>query len=266
MATLLWFKRDLRLEDHPALASVTGPVLPLYIVEPAYWRLPDTSARQWAFTAECLVELRTALAGLGVPLVVRVGEAVAVLDALCRAHGIRHLLSHEETGNLWTFARDRRVADWARGAGVAWRELPQSGVVRRLGSRDGWAARRDRFIARAQLAPPTALEPVAGVEPGPIPSAQALRLAPDPCPYRQAGGRAAGLDALASFLTSRGEGYRAAMSSPVTGERACSRLSPYLALGALSGREVAQAAAARKAERPGGGWGASLKSFEARLA
>jgi deoxyribodipyrimidine photo-lyase len=56
------------------------------------------------------------------------------------------------------------------------------------------------------------------------------------------------------------------MASPVTGERACSRLSPFLALGALSGREVAGAAAARRAARPGGGWGASLRSFESRLA
>jgi deoxyribodipyrimidine photo-lyase len=56
------------------------------------------------------------------------------------------------------------------------------------------------------------------------------------------------------------------MSSPVTGERACSRLSPHLAWGTLSGREVAQATAARQAERPGGAWGGSLRSFQSRLA
>ena len=46
--------------------------------------------------------------------------------------------------------------------------------------------------------------------------------------------------ALDTFLTTRGEPYRAAMSSPLTGERACSRLSAHLALGALSGRAVWQ--------------------------
>ncbi len=56
------------------------------------------------------------------------------------------------------------------------------------------------------------------------------------------------------------------MASPVTAERACSRLSPHLALGALSLREVAQATAARQADRPGGGWGGSLRSFQSRLA
>ncbi|MFL4470788.1 FAD-binding domain-containing protein [Tateyamaria armeniaca] len=58
------------------------------------------------------------------------------------------------------------------------------------------------------------------------------------------------------------------MSSPVTGEIACSRLSPYLAFGCLSVREVSRATADRQREVKGtrAGWGGSLKSFQARLA
>ncbi len=266
-SVLVWFKRDLRVHDHPALAraAALGRVLPLYIAEPEYWRLPDTSARQWDFTAECLTGLRADLAELGAPLIVRTGEAVEVLSGLCRRHRIGRILSHEETGNLWTYARDRRVAAWARDAGVIWEELPQSGVVRRLHGRDGWAMRRDAFTSAPVAAVP-GLAGIVAIEPGPIPTSRALRLAPDRCPHRQTGGRGKAMETLESFLAVRGAPYRAAMSSPVTGERACSRLSPYLALGVLSGREVAQAAAARQAERPGGGWGPSLRSFQSRLA
>lgn len=268
MNVLVWFKRDLRVEDHPALALAAGlgPVLPLYIVESEYWRQPDTAARHWAFIAESLAELRGALGALGAPLVVRVGEAVPVLDRLCRANGISRIVSHEETGNLWTFARDRAVADWARRAGIDWTELPQQGVVRRLPARAEWGARRDAFVAAGPIPAPVALDAVAGVEPGPIPTARALRLPEDRCPHRQAGGRAQGLALLDSFLMVRGRPYRAAMSSPVTGERACSRLSPHLAYGTLSGREVAAAVNVRVAERPGPGWGGSLASFQSRLA
>ncbi|MFN3845384.1 MAG: FAD-binding domain-containing protein [Paracoccaceae bacterium] len=268
MNVLVWFKRDLRLNDHPALthAAGLGRLLPLYVVEPEYWALPDTSARQWAFTAECLADLRRDLAGRGAPLVVRVGDAVQVLDRMCRQHRIDQIISHEETGNLWTFARDKRVAAWAREAGIAWHELPQSGVVRRLASRNGWARRRDAFTTQPQLPTPDALQSVSGVEPGVIPTARALRLAEDRCPHRQTGGRNHALLALDSFLTKRGEPYRSAMSSPLTGERACSRVSPYLALGALSGREVEQATTARLAERPGGRWPGALTSFQSRLA
>jgi deoxyribodipyrimidine photo-lyase len=61
------------------------------------------------------------------------------------------------------------------------------------------------------------------------------------------------------------------MASPVTGENACSRLSPFLTYGALSMREVAQAAWARQrqlaAERPLGHsvWSRSIRSLIARL-
>ncbi|MDM7930472.1 FAD-binding domain-containing protein [Tabrizicola sp.] len=267
MNVLVWLKRDLRVNDHPALtlAAELGPVLPVHIVEPELWAGPDASARQWEFVAESLEDLRGQLAALGAPLVVRVGEAVAVLDRLCRQHHIARIISHEETGNLATYARDRRVAAWARGAGLDWTELPQTGVVRRLASRDGWAGLRDGFMAGAAL-PPPALHAIAGAEPGLIPSARALKLAADPCPHRQSGGRAQGTKLLETFLTRRGEPYRAAMSSPLTGERACSRLSPHMAHGTLSLREVVQATATRQAERPGGRWGGALTSFQSRLA
>jgi deoxyribodipyrimidine photo-lyase len=270
MTTILWFKRDLRVSDHPALARAAaagGAVLPLHVVEPEYWRLPDTSHRQWSFTAECLAELREALGRLGAPLVVRVGDAVEVLETLRAAHGVTDLVSHEETGNLWTYARDRRVAAWARARGLRWTELPQSGVVRRLASRDGWARARDSYVFGAGVAMSRGLKAVAE-EPGAIPSAADLGLAPDGCTARQRGGRAEAERLLGSFLAARGRDYRRAMSSPVEGEAACSRLSPHLAMGTLSVREAAQAAALRQREVRGtrDGWGGSLRSFQARLA
>lgn len=268
MLSLLWFKRDLRLHDHPALAhaAAAGPVLPLYIVEPDLWAQPDAAGRQWGFVAECLVDLRAGLAALGQPLLIRTGDAVDVLAALHARHGFGQIVSHEETGNGWTYARDRRVAAWARAQGLGWLELPQSGVVRRLAGRDGWAARRDAFVTRPQAPTPAALAPVADVS-GAIPAPRGLKLTDDPCPNRQPGGRAAGLRLLDSFLDARGQSYRSAMSSPLGAERACSRLSPYLAFGALSVREVTQtAAAARTARRGQGTWPQALKSFDARLA
>ncbi len=263
---IVWFKRDLRVEDHRPLAAAAeaGPVLPLLVAEPGWWGQETMAGRHWDFVAECLAELRAALAALGQPLVIRVGEPEAVFEAVRRAHGLAGLWSHEETGDLHSFARDRRVAAWARARGVPWREFRQSGVIRRIGSRDGWARRWDAFMAEPAAKPP-ALAPLAGVEPGPIPNAAALGLAPDLCPGRQAGGRAAALERLASFLAKRGETYRRAMSAPVPAAEACSRLSPHLAWGTLSMREAAQALAARRAERPGGHWPGALASFSGRL-
>lgn len=267
MLSLVWFKRDLRVQDHPALALAAsqGAVLPVYISEPDLWAQPDASARQWAFVEESVADLRADLAALGQPLLIRSGDAVDVLARLHGRYRFAQIVSHEETGNGWTYARDRRVVAWARAQGLRWVEVPQSGVVRRLKGRDGWAAARDAFVA-APLAPIPMLTPVAEGT-GALPSARSLKLADDRCPNRQRGGRAAGVLALESFLATRGQPYRFAMSSPLSAERACSRLSPYLAQGALSVREVVQAVARARDERRGQrDWTASLRSFEARLA
>ncbi|MFW5641518.1 MAG: FAD-binding domain-containing protein, partial [Roseicyclus sp.] len=82
------------------------------------------------------------------------------------------------------------------------------------------------------------------------------------------GGRAEAERLLGSFLAERGRDYRRAMSSPLGGETACSRLSPHLAWGTISGREAARAAAARRREARGTreGWTGAMRSFEARLA
>jgi deoxyribodipyrimidine photo-lyase len=262
---LVWFKRDLRIADNPVLAQAAamgGRVLPLFIAEPDAWAQADASARQWAFAAESLDGLRRDLARLGAPLVIRTGPAQAVLDGLCRDTGIRLILSHEETGNGWSFARDRAIAAWARSAGITWRELPQPGVIRRLQGRDGWAARRDAALRAPAPPSPPALRGLP-LEPGAIPSARDLGLAPDPCPGRQSGGRDAGAALLTSFLATRGQEYRRAMSSPLQAESACSRLSPHLAWGTVSSREIL----ARLASAPAPAIGpANLQSFTARLA
>ncbi|WP_300527208.1 FAD-binding domain-containing protein [Maricaulis sp.] len=266
---IVWFKRDLRVEDHEALrlAAAAGPVLPLYIIEPDYWALPDTSGRQYTFLLEALDKLSQQLCALGAPLQVRTGEAVDVLSQLFAAHPGCRLVSHEETGNQWTYQRDTAVAARAREAGVDWIELPPGGVIRRLKSRNGWAGRWDKDRARP-LAGAPAFRGLT-IEPEPVPDAGRLGLARDACPHRQRGGRSAALQALNSFLTERGAPYRKAMSAPEAGAKHCSRISPYLALGTLSMRETAQAGWARQGEIAArgerGGWSGSMRSFLSRL-
>jgi deoxyribodipyrimidine photo-lyase len=270
---IVWFKRDLRAVDHDPLAEAvaSGPVLPLYIVEPGLWRAPDAAGRHWAFIREALGELRAALAAIGQPLVVRRGEAVPVLEELRQQNRIAALWSHEETGNAWTFARDRAVAEWTRAHGIPWHERRQFGVIRGLRDRSGWARKWDRLMRRPPLPTPERLPTLALIDPGPIPVRPDPALADDPCPGRQTGGRQAGLAMLESFLETRGRPYRAAMATPLEGESACSRLSPHLAYGTLSLREVYAAAVAKKAslaDLPAAerrDWVGALRAFEARL-
>lgn len=267
---IVWFKRDLRLHDHAPLveAARAGPVLCLYVIEPGLWAQPDASARQWGFVRESLRALRRALAGHGATLQLVVGEVVAVLDRLHALQPFEALHAHEETGSGWTFERDRAVARWCRAHGVAWREWPQNGVVRGLRERDRWQARRDAFMAAPVQPPPARWLNVElpWREPPPRDALSAVLRGTD-APQRQRGGREPGLQALQRFLDGGGAGYRRGMSSPLSAPDACSRLSPYLAWGCLSVREVDQATQAvlhsaplDRAQRQG------LQAFRSRLA
>lgn len=249
MLQVVWFKRDLRVDDHAPLAAAAraGSVLPLYIVEPQYWRLSDTSRRQWEFLRESLIELRAALAERGGDLVVRAGDAVEVLADLHARHGIAALHSHEETGNAWTFARDKRVATFARENAIAWHETPQFGVVRRLADRDHWSAHFERFMTRPVVPPPAHVALPADIEPGAIPDWTAFAAGDDPCPGRQRGGRMRALELLDGFYAGRGRAYAFEMSSPATAARSCSRLSAHLAAGTISMRETISRANAERA-------------------
>ena len=256
---LVWYKRDLRVVDHRPLleASARGPVLPLYVVEPELWQQADASGRQWLFCRESLCELRAALAELGQPLVVRSGDVVEVFERARSQFGVAALWSHQETGNGWTYQRDKRVAAWAQQHGIAWRDIPQFGVIRRMRSRYGWARHWEAQMAEPVSDVPTGLQRLDDVDPGVIPEKPCTSLAADRCPMRQQGGRSKGLLELKHFLEHRSTNYSRSISSPNTAFSGCSRLSAYLTWGCLSMREVIQNSRRFKSR--------GVSSFESRL-
>ncbi|MEO0770082.1 MAG: deoxyribodipyrimidine photo-lyase, partial [Cyanobacteria bacterium J06649_4] len=69
---VVWLKKSLRLADHPCLsrAAKRGPVLPIYILEREYWRLPDTSYRHYLFLKGCLEEMAKMLEEKGARLAI----------------------------------------------------------------------------------------------------------------------------------------------------------------------------------------------------
>jgi deoxyribodipyrimidine photo-lyase len=230
---LVWFKKDLRVADHQPLhaASRSGPVVCLFIHEPEWRATPECDGSHRVFLAECLAELGESLRSLGVALLQRCGNAVEVLDRLASEVDIAALWSHEETGADWTYRRDIAMGGWCRAKKIPWREFRQDGVVRRLKDRNGWAERWQHTMHRALLEPPGRLH-------GPL--LQNDPLPPD-CdnpvsdkPWAQRGGERLAGATLDAFLNHRGADYRAAMSSPLEGWSACSRISPYLAWGCLS--------------------------------
>jgi deoxyribodipyrimidine photo-lyase len=85
----MWFRRDLRLRDNPALLEAlrvgTEGVLPLFVLDPALWG-PSGVPRRWYLTRS-LAALDASLAELGGGLSLRSGDPVAEVLAAAREAG-----------------------------------------------------------------------------------------------------------------------------------------------------------------------------------
>ncbi|MEM9172370.1 MAG: deoxyribodipyrimidine photo-lyase [Pseudomonadota bacterium] len=245
--SLVWFKRDLRVHDHAALceAAREGAVLPVFVVEPRILGADDGDALHYGFIRECLLELRESLAAMGQPLRVFVGETVDIFEALRTRFGFTRIYAHQETGNALTYARDLAVLDWARTNGIEVCEFAQHGVVRRLQDRNGWARQWRTLMDSAQYDLPDRLTGPPVEDIGDIPTGQNLGLtAYHPAVATrsqvQRGGEQAAIATLESFLRERGQHYQRQISSPSSAYRHGSRISAYLAYGALSLRRTVQ--------------------------
>jgi deoxyribodipyrimidine photo-lyase len=118
---ILWFRRDLRLADHPALVEALTRhehVVPLYVLDDALLRGRYAGAPRVAFMLGCLRALDGALRQRGSGLVVRHGRPEDEVPAVAREVGARTVAW---TSDVAPYARrrDRRVSEALRAAGVA---------------------------------------------------------------------------------------------------------------------------------------------------
>jgi deoxyribodipyrimidine photo-lyase len=265
-AALVWFKRDLRVQDHAPLAEAMHfeNALGLVVIEPEWLSSPECDSKHVDFYLRCVSALARDLAQRGLPLLVRVGSILPVLQDLQRDYPFTHVFSHEETGPAWSYARDLAVVDWCQHQGVQWQEWHQTGVVRRLKNRTGWAG---RWAARmgAPLAPAvTGLRAASGFEASAVPTLAQLGMPALSVPATPAGEQAAWAT-LHDFLGGRGRDYRKALSSPLTAAEGCSRLSAHLAFGTISMRCVHQATEAQIARTCDRTLAYALRGFASRL-
>jgi deoxyribodipyrimidine photo-lyase len=264
---LVWFKRDLRLADHAPLAEAqrAEAALALVIIEPAWLNSPECHPRHVAYLLRCVALLSAGLAERGLPLVVRVGNAVQVLADLRQDFAFTQLFSHEETGTGWSYDRDRAVARWCRSQGVTWAEWPQTGVVRRLPDRRGWAGRWQQRMDAPVVPVPVGFRAAPGFDGPPVlPTLRDLGI-DGPAPELPPAGELAAQAMLASFVNTRALGYRQHLSSPLTAQAGCSRLSEHLAFGTVSLRTVHQATERAIRETPSRELAYSLRGFAGRL-
>lgn len=270
MHQIVWLKRDIRLQDHAPIyhASKAGPTLLLYIVEPSIWEQPDLSLRHFHFLLESLQELSKEVEALGGKLVYFIGEMEQALEACYQEYEEFRLLAHMEHGTPATFARDLRVHEWMKEHGLEFEEFSQNGIVRGLksliGLPDGWEEymEQDIYPTPLRIDSPKKVPECFSAK---LESIQSFEVKGRALFAGQRGGTREGHQLLASFLASRFFNYHTHISKPWQAQTSSSRLSPYLAWGNLSMREVVQAARTKRSGITDPYHHRALDMFEARL-
>jgi len=248
MTALVWFRRDLRVHDHPALRAAldsAGTVVPVFCFDDGLLGGRHASGPRTQFLLECLGELDAALRQRGSRLFLRHGPPRRELPALAAEVGADAVHVSADVG---PFARRRQheVKD-ALGGTAQFRVHSGLFAVDRLDAirtRAGdpytvftpfarsWSAQSRRDVLGAPRRLPA---PPAGLAVGTLPALRDLGLeqeCEDPAP----GGERAARERLRRFLADTVDGY--AEGRDHLGAEQVSRLSPYLHFGCISPREV----------------------------
>ena len=246
---ILWFRRDLRVHDHPALAAAIAAadhVIPVFVIDDALlagrWPAPN---RAW-FMRESVVALSGALAERGAALRILRGRPVDVLPALARETGSTDLFL---TRDVTPFGRtrDRAVAARLAEAGVAvharrglYVHEPDEVATREGGPYTVYSPFRRAWEAlprRAVLPAPDRIPGPPGAVPDAVPALGGPSAAPAPEP-----GETAARARLAAWAERRVDAY-ADRRDRMDIEDGTSRLSQDLRWGLLSPLEVVERAA-----------------------
>lgn len=248
MVAIVWFRRDLRVHDHPALrAALDGHelIVPVFCLDDRLLRGRHASGTRARFLLESLAELDRQLTARGGGLVIRRGPPETELPALARESGATEIHVTAD-GSPYDRRRGARVEAALAAAGVAMRAHPgqhtadDAGAILTVPGRPytvftPYFRNWEQTPRRSPLAAPARLRIPPGLRPGEVPALRDLGLRAD-VPSPAPGGEAAGIARLDQFLAGPVLDYAATRDLAVPGSS--SRLSPYLRFGCLSARAV----------------------------
>src|SRR3954453_20050222 len=115
---IVWFRRDLRVHDHPALRDAAGEfdhVLPVFVLDDRLLKGRFASGPRTAFMLGCLRDLDASLRKRGAAPHVLPGGAQEVLPELAAKAGAQAVLWTSDV-SPFVRARDGRVTEALRGA------------------------------------------------------------------------------------------------------------------------------------------------------
>lgn len=244
---VVWLKRDLRLQDNEAIANAleTGKrTLLIYVFEPLLLNDHHYSERHFNFIKESLRDIDSELKKYNSKVLTVTNDIQSTFNLIQEFYKVDAVFSHLETGLLVTYNRDKEFTRYCRNNLIDWIENKNNGVERGLLNRDDWIEKWEDFMTDdvkpfsplpnqlLNLEEVETLEKLFTVTDLKTPNATKF----------QKGGSSLGWKYAHSFFENRHDEYMFNISKPEASRTSCSRLSPYIAWGNLSIRQVYQKA------------------------
>ena len=238
--TLVWYRRDLRTQDHEPLAKACsrGSVIPVFVLDDALLFHPETAVARVEFLLHSLRALDARLRELGGRLLIERGRPEQVLPRLAQRHGCRQVLAHTDSERLVGRVRDARVGRALQDNGVSLEWIEPAGASAELQPYGAWNRQWHGAMAAALVPEPQRVVVPEQVPDTPVPDLRELGLFSDGKPIPEAG-TAAALQRLDRFLEGPdARTYYWELSYPSA--KVTSGLSPYLKFGVVSPRQCLQ--------------------------
>jgi len=234
---IIWFRQDLRVHDNAALRAACqaaerdgGALMALYVLPGGLDVSEAENSTENRFLFDSLRDLEGALAQRGAVLHLRQGDVTTVLSDILRAHQVMSVHAHD----IWAEDADFcAVEAWSLRAGIPFRLHQQFGPQQDPRTTELWQTAWERFMARPRHEAPDRIV-TANIGIGQWPRASSSEHTEDPPAQR--GGRK---HAIQMLRTSVGAGNSGVT---MTSAEAIASLKPHIQIGAVSPREVWQAA------------------------
>lgn len=240
---IVWLKRDLRTQDHLSFFEAEISVFDyicIYIFDQSLISSPDTSLRHLQFIYYSIEAMNNELKKYKRKVMIYNAESLDVFKCLNKQFEIKNVFSYQETGILKTWKRDIQISKFFKSNNIYWKEFQKDAIIRGIKNRDNWDVNWYSHIKQPLIE--NNYSEASNIK---IKSKLSLgslfenKLKTYPALFQKAG-EVYAWRYLNSFCQDRGKKYGIHISKPLESRKSSGRISPYLAYGNITIKQVYQ--------------------------